>query len=146
MSVAEAVESILAHHGVKGMRWGIRRKATVGPREVIVSDKRRRLRTSGGQGHPASSDAVRAQVIGQKAKKSGIKSLSNDELTTYSKRLNLEQNVKRLQTGQQSEAKKFVAGLLKQVGNQQANNVANNVVSKQIKKRLDQKDEESESE
>jgi hypothetical protein len=146
MSVAEAVESILAHHGVKGMRWGIRRKATVGPREVIVSDKRRRLRTSGGQGHPASSDAVRAQVIGQKAKKSGIKSLSNDELTTYSKRLNLEQNVKRLQTSQQSEAKKFVAGLLKQVGNQQANNVANNVVSKQIKKRLDQKDEESESE
>ena len=90
MDTSEVIEVILAHHGVKGMRWGVRRKATVGPQEVIVSDKRRKLRLTGGKGHPAHSDAVRARTIGQVGKKSGLKALSDQELQEYNKRLQLE--------------------------------------------------------
>jgi hypothetical protein len=103
---------VLTHHGVKGMRWGIRRKATVGPQEVIVSNTRRKLRTSGGAGHPASSEAVSARTTGQIAKKSGVHSLSNAQLRAYNERLNLEQNFKRLNFQDKSAGQRFVQTLM----------------------------------
>jgi hypothetical protein len=136
MNVAEVVGDILEHHGVKGMRWGIRRKATVGPHEVIVSDRRRRLKTSGGEGHPAHPDAVRARVIGQKGRKSGLKALSNEELQAYQQRLNLEGNVKRLNYQQSNAGKKFVLSLLGQTGKNAATQAANEVASQQVKRHL----------
>ncbi len=136
MNTSDVIERVLAHHGVKGMRWGVRRKATVGPQEVIVSDKRKRLKTSGGQGHPAHSDATRVRVSGQVAKKSGMKALSNQELEAYNKRLNLEQQAKRLSYNDKSPPKKFVLKLLGQTGQQQAQETANAVASKQVKRLL----------
>jgi hypothetical protein len=124
MDGAQAVESILEHFGVKGMRWGVRRKATVGPREIVVSDKRKKLRISGGQGRPASPDAVRARTIGQVGRKSGLKALSDQELQSYSRRLQLEQGVKRLEYNEKNLAKKFVANLLGKTGNQDVETAA----------------------
>jgi hypothetical protein len=136
MHTPEVVEDILTHHGVKGMRWGVRRKATVGAQEVIVSDKRKKLKTSGGAGHPAHSDAVRARTSGQVARKSGYKALSNQELQAYTQRLNLEQQAKRLSFEDSSPPKKFVLKLLGQTGKQQASEVANQAASKAIKKTI----------
>jgi hypothetical protein len=136
MSTPEIVADILAHHGVKGQRWGVRRKATVGAQEVIVSDKRKKLKTSGGAGHPAHSDAVRARTSGQVAKKSGYKALSNQELEAYTRRLNLEQQAKRLSFEDSSPPKKFVLKLLGQTGKQQASEVANQAASSAIKKTI----------
>ena len=112
MDTAKVVDDILAHHGVKGQKWGLRRKATVGAQEVVVSDKRKKLKTSGGAGHPAHSDAVSARTSGQKAKKSGYKSLSNQQLQAYNQRLNLEQQAKRLSFQDKSPGKRFVLSLL----------------------------------
>ena len=99
-TTSEVIDHILEHHGVKGQKWGVRRKATVGPQQVIVRDSRvpgsKRLVTRGGRGHPAVPSAVRAREIGQISKKSGLKAISDDDLQTYAKRLQLEQNVKRL--------------------------------------------------
>jgi hypothetical protein len=136
MNTPEIVEKILEHHGVKGQKWGVRRKATVGAQEVVVSDRRKKVKTSGGAGHPAHSDAVRARKISQVGKKSGLKSLSNDELTTYNKRLNLEQNTKRLMYEDSSAPRKFILSLLRQTGKTQANEAANQIASKQVKRAL----------
>jgi hypothetical protein len=130
----EVVPNLLAHYGVKGMRWGVRRRASVGPQEIVVSDRRKKLKTSGGRGFPAHSDAVRARTVGQKGRASGIKSLSNEELSEYAKRLNLEQNVKRLQYNDAPIAKKFALTLVGRTGQQQAQEVANQAASKQVAK------------
>ena len=136
MQTPEVVETILAHHGVKGMRWGVRRKATVGAQEVIVSDRRKKLKTSGGEGHLAHPDAVRVRTSGQIAKKSGVKALSDKELQDYAKRLTLEQNVKRLQYHDKPLAQKAVLKILGQTGQQTAQNAANDVAAQQVKKAL----------
>ena len=107
-STRNVVDDILTHHGVKGMKWGVRRERSS---SVTVSDKRKKIKTSGGSGHPAHPDAVRARTFGQVGKKSGLKALSNQELQTYASRLQLEQNVKRLNYNDMSRGKKFVANL-----------------------------------
>lgn len=133
MTTAEIVEDVLAHVGVKGMRWGVRRDRAS---KVTVIDKRKRIKTSGGHKRPAHPDAVGPRISGQVAKKSGVKALSNDELKAYTQRLNLEQQAKRLSYNDASPPKKFVLKLLGQTGQQQAQETANAVASKQVKKLL----------
>lgn len=135
MSAAELVADILAHHGIKGMRWGVRSRSS-GPTSVTVSDKGKRIKTSGGKGHPAHSDAIRVRTIGQKGKASGLKSLSDKDLQDYTKRLNLEQQAKRLRFQDSSPPKKFVLTLLGQTGKSAVTNAANEVATQQVKKHL----------
>jgi hypothetical protein len=124
MNAAEAIGNILSHHGVKGMKWGVRRKATVGPHEVIVRDTRKKIKTSGGGGHPAHPSAVSARTTGQIAKKSGTKALSDQQLNDYARRIRLEQEVKRLQFNEKGRAAKWVDGFLGRQGSQLANAAA----------------------
>lgn len=93
--------------------------------EVRVSDKRKKLKTSGGEGRPASPDAIRARTLGQIGKASGLKALSNEELQTYSHRLQLEQNVKRLNYNELSPGRKFVATILGRSGSSLASEAVN---------------------
>ena len=139
----EVIEDILEHHGVKGMKWGVRRKATVGAQEVIVKDTRRKIpgfepkvKTKGGGGRPASPDAVRAATTRQIGKKSGVKALSDQQLQEYTRRMNLEQQVKRLQYEQSNPAKKFILKLTGQAGKTAMQDAANQYASQQVKKRL----------
>lgn len=123
MDTAELVEDILAHHGVLGMRWGIRRDRSS---RVTVGKKRigKGIKTTGGYGHPAHPDAIRPAKIGQVGKKSGIKALSDEELKTYTSRLNLEQNAKRLTYETANPGRKFVLGLLRQTGKKTTEDVS----------------------
>lgn len=87
------VDDILAHHGVKGQKWGVRRKRGSGP---------------------VSEDHV--TVAGHKVtiKSHGTKALSNKELQQIATRLNLETQVSTLRSKQSNGAKgkKIVAELL----------------------------------
>ena len=153
MSNLDIVNEILEHHGVKGMKWGVRNRAqrvtdvflerglaisTTGSRArgaarakklastpVRVEDRGKKLKTYGGKGRPAHADAVRARALGQVGKKSGLKALSNEELQTYAQRLQLEQNVKRLNFNDMNSGKKFVATILGRSGNSLASEGVN---------------------
>lgn len=119
------VQNIIEHHGTKGMKWGVRNapsqvsghiqesRARARSSEVTVSDKRKKLKTTGGAGHVGHPDAVKARTSGQIAKKSGVKALSNADLRAFNERLNLEQNYHRLTFEEASPGKKFVTSLFK---------------------------------
>jgi 2'-5' RNA ligase len=132
--------SDLSHHGVKGMRWGVRRKNVGSPDEVVVTTNTSRMgkakiKTQGGKGQPPASDAVKVAAIKQKAKKSGVNSLSNEEMQAVVNRMNLEGQLSQ-KTQKPNPAGKFIADILKNVAKQQVSNVANDVASKQVKKAL----------
>lgn len=147
-TTAEIVENILSHHGIKGMRWGVRntgqtaignvrsRRRLAKRPEVTVRDKGKKLKTSGGRGNPAHPDAIRARTLGQVGKKSGVKALSDKELQDYTKRLQLEQSVKRLQYNEKPAAKRFVAKILGQSGNSIASEGVNKGAKEVGKKAL----------
>ena len=118
METSDFVEDFFEHHGVKGMRWG-HRKST-GPQSVTVIRKRKGVKTKGGKGHAPHPEAIRVREIGQVGRKSGITALSNEDLRTYQNRLNLEQNVKRLQYESSSPPRKFIMTVLRQTGSKSA--------------------------
>lgn len=84
----DAQDLELFHYGIKGMRWGVRRKE--GPDGTVGS----RHGTKPKEKAEASEDSKKVA----KLKKRSVKSLSNQELKELNKRLDLEQNYKRLTT------------------------------------------------
>lgn len=115
----EVVDHILEHHGVKGMRWGVSRRGgssgssrssrvsadREAKKEVTVKTKshpnvKTTIKTKGGQGLPAHPDAIAAQIVTQKLKRSGTHALSTNELQQLANRNNLEQQIHRSGVGQ----------------------------------------------
>lgn len=132
MNNEAVVKNLLSHHGVKGMKWGVRRRNVGTPHEVVVSTKPGKIKTSGGEGHSPHKDAVDAAVLSQKLKKSGTHSLSNDDLQKLALRLNLEKNVKQAQVSSTHPARKFVANTLANVAKQAVTKAANDATTKQV--------------
>jgi 2'-5' RNA ligase len=131
-----AVKKVLAHYGVAGMKWGVRKKSrpSVPDGQVLVDrNKKGKLVTAGGKGYRPHPDASEKAVAQQIAKKSGLQALSNKEIQAAVNRMNLEQQFVRLspQTKRQ-KAKKFVAETLLGVGKQQVTRVANDVATQQV--------------
>lgn len=86
--IAETSEDLeLFHYGIKGMKWGVRRKD--GPDGTVSSGLKGRKTTDD---TPESEDSKRTKSLrGRK-----VSSLSNQELKELNKRLDLEQNYSRL--------------------------------------------------
>jgi hypothetical protein len=129
----EFVDNMLEHHGVKGQKWGVRRDRSSA---VTVTDKKKSVKTSGGVGLPAHPDAIKVRTIGQKGKGSGLKALSDQELQDYAKRIQMEQNIKRLNYNEANLGKKFVLNLLGRSGNAQADVASATQTAKRVKKIL----------
>jgi hypothetical protein len=127
----------IAHFGVKGMKWGVRKSSSpteVTTQSVVNAGLRSKTKVSakGGQAHPATDDAIKAAVQKQKLKKSGTAALSNKELSELRDRLQLEQQVKQLAA---PAGKKFVTGQLKTQGQQTIQREASRQTEKVFAKR-----------
>jgi hypothetical protein len=111
------VDNYLAHHGVKGQKWGVRKERT---RDVTITTKgkKNKAKTKGGQDLPIHSDAIAKLTVKQIKKQSGINALSDKDLEAYARRLDLEQRVKRLESGEKSGASQMIRKMLRANGNQ----------------------------
>lgn len=108
------VDDVLAHYGVKGMKWGVRRKRTA-------------------PGEPAHGDAKRAKRVVSRARTSGTDAISNKDLQAAITRMNLEQQYNRLRPKSNSEkAKAWIAETLLGIGKDQASRVARDVAAEQV--------------
>lgn len=124
---------VLEHFGVKGMRWGTRKAASAeAPVPVTPSaisrvphgtKRKTKIKTEGGENHPAHEDAIKVAESRAKLRKSGTAALSNKELRDVANRLQLEQQVTNLAA---SRGKKFVR--------RQFENETSNLASQGIRK------------
>lgn len=80
-------DDYLMHYGVKGMKWGIRK----------------RRKSDGSEHH--SSDHKSVKAAESKAKKYGAEALSNKELNTIQKRANLKRNTRTFDQGHERVSK-----------------------------------------
>jgi RimJ/RimL family protein N-acetyltransferase len=121
MAHGENTDEFLAHFGVKGMKWGVRK------------DDALRGSTSVSEAH---EDAVKAQAAKDKIKVSGVKSLSNTELQALVTRQNLEQNYVRLNPARVSAGKNF-AKTASQIGSNAVKNTAQELTKAAVKTAAD---------
>lgn len=117
---AAAGRQFLAHYGVKGMRWGVRKGEStteVGARatQSLIRGKAK-IKTTGGERKPPAADAIKAAEHKQILKKSGVAALSNKDLAELGTRLQLETNVKRLTSETEGAGKKFIKRELQNQG------------------------------
>ena len=104
------VDDFLAHYGVRGMQWGVRKKSS----STVVTDRRgtpiRKNNTK------LAPEAVKTRVNQAVAKKSGTDVLATKDLQELVNRMNLEQQYDRLNPTQKTTGQKAVDVLLTKVG------------------------------
>ena len=121
--VDSALELTLAHYGIKGMRWGVRRSQTARktvpddePVTLVRNQKTGGIDAKGGRGHAMSEDAKQAAALRQKAKASGSVALTNQEMKALIDRLNLETNYRKAIANNappKTKGEKFIEGGIK---------------------------------
>lgn len=108
MDRPDNVADVLEHYGVKGMKWGVRKRPRTPVGVTISQQPGKRVRAKGGENQPASEDAKQVAEYRQKAKRSTTDSLSTKELQTLVNRMNLEQQYSRMNQHNVSLGKKFM--------------------------------------
>ena len=92
-------EDVLAHFGIKGMKWGVRRTKSQ------LAD---------------SKDHTRAKGLRKKSRFGKTRKLSNDELKVVIERMNLEQQFSNLKKQKSGEGGKIARELLVGIGKEHA--------------------------
>jgi restriction endonuclease Mrr len=110
-------DNFLKHYGILGMHWG-RRKSSGSASGATV------IRTRNSEDHD--------KTVALKQKK--LSELTNEELKTYTQRMNLEKQYKELSKADISPGKKFVKDF---IGNQ-AKSALNQIATAQTKKLVDE--------
>jgi hypothetical protein len=119
--MGDNTSEFLAHFGVKGMKWGVRKDDALRGTSSV---------------HTAHEDAVKAQAAKEKVRVGGVKALSNEELQALVTRQNLEQNFARLNPKQVSAGKNF-ANTVAQIGVNSVKNTTQKTADKALQKGAD---------
>lgn len=101
-------EHVLAHEGIKGMRWGIRRGPPY-PLKRGIKTPIKSVQKSAAKKEPASKSATTSKPS---KTSTSIRDLSDDELRRVISRLQMEKQYKELTAKQKSAGRKFVENLL----------------------------------
>lgn len=139
----DQVDNFLAHYGVKGMKWGVRRKGgaqvTKGSSSSEASGKSAPKKTESNDGaKPVKGKDGRITAAPKtKPKASSREGVSDEELRAAINRINMERQYAQLTTKptKADAAKKVVADILMDVGKQQAKAVLNGLAAKELQKR-----------
>lgn len=135
---------VLQHHGVKGMKWGIRRyqnkdgsltpagkkRAAKLKEEYTSLTGKRTIRSK------TSSKKVEEKKEDSTPKKKSVKEMSDAELNAAVNRLRLEQQYSQLNPKQVSAGKAFANKVFKDVLVPVATDVAKQALSNQLKKTM----------
>lgn len=107
-----SVDDILAHYGVKGMKWGVRKDRSGSSQGPLAKRKAKRAEAKAqkeaDRARPDSEDATNANQIKRTAKNAGLSKLSNQELETVIKRMRLEQALVQLSTPTKNDGESFI--------------------------------------
>lgn len=107
-----SVDDILAHYGVKGMKWGVRKDRSGSSQGPLAKRKAKRAEAKAqkqaDRAKPDSEDATNANQIKRTAKNAGLSKLSNQELEAAIKRMRLEQQLIELSSPTKKEGKSFL--------------------------------------
>lgn len=112
MQQSDVVDDFLMHFGVKGMKWGVRKKKP----------------------HPVSADARQKQNIKDKVKQTKIASVSNTDLQAAIRRMQLEQDFKRLKVNEQNGVTRWLSSTLLEIGKREVQAQAGKQIGKFVAK------------
>lgn len=115
-------ENVLAHYGIRGMKWGVRRYQNKDGSLTAAGKKR----YSGDGGNAGTTKSTTSSSSGRKK----VSEMTDDELNRAVRRLQLEQQYRQLNPEKVSAGQKFVNKVANDVIIPAATTVARNAVQK----------------
>jgi hypothetical protein len=140
----DSVDDILAHHGIKGQKWGVRRQTGAsGLVSRIVGKKATDTANPGNKPdglipRTGSADQIHQDRIQKKIDTIGIQSLSNAEIQSYSRRLQLEKDVNAALAAQSAQTQAKADGFIKKFVKKQVTRQTDRVVDRAIDVAMEQ--------
>jgi hypothetical protein len=120
--VTVELDDFLAHYGVRGMRWGVRKPRNEAERKAQFSPKEKAKRKNKNSGRTTYQKEPNR--------------LSDKELKDRIARMELEKKYSTLQEGEKSQGKEYAHSVLQNVGRTAASGAAAAVVSYFVQREL----------
>lgn len=120
----------LAHYGVKGMKWGVRKKYVPHPRKSNGKTNARRIYENFKQKKANKS----TQAVNPKPAKRSVRDMSDDELRSAINRMQMERTYAQLTAKEVSKGKKFVNEVVYGAAKSVAQEQVKELMKKAIKK------------